>query len=198
MLWDLFFIMRNRITSLVLVGVFSLLFSLGHPVQAQKNTGIVSDASATIESQESSVNFRNTKEYRLKKLAIKRVLERYNSPLISETDSFMDACYVNNLDCYLVPSIAGIESTFGIHIAPNTYNPFGWGGGYMQFATWDEAIKTVASGLRENYIGRGATTVAQIGRIYAPPSSTWAGNVTKLMSTFQKEEDKMSGFLEVL
>ena len=186
--------MRNRITSLVLVGVFSLLLSFGHPVQAQTNTIAVSDASATIEAQESSVNFRNTKVYRLKKLAIKRVLTRYESPLLGEVDSFMDACYINNLDCYLVPSIAGIESTFGKRIAPNTYNPFGWGGGYMPFATWDEAIKTVSSGLRENYIGRGATTVTQIGRIYAPPSSTWAGNVKKLMTTFQREEDKMNWY----
>ena len=68
----------------------------------------------------------------------------------------------------------------------------------MPFATWDEAIKTVSSGLRENYIGRGATTVTQIGRIYAPPSSTWAGNVKKLMTTFQREEDKMNGYFEVL
>src|SRR3989338_9510857 len=182
--------MVNKIVCIPLV-ILTFMLLLTNGVQAKNNTTEVSDSSAKIEASASVAGLRQSKEYILKKMVIKRVLKRYDSPLIEEVDAFVDACYVNNLDCYLVPSIAGLESTFGRRIAPNTYNPFGWGGGYMPFATWDEAIKTVSSGLHENYIGRGATTVTQIGRIYAPPSSTWAGNVKKLMTTFQREEDKM-------
>lgn len=178
--------------------VFIFLFSAGQ-IQAQQKTITVSDDSATVAlKSDSGRNFRATFDYIRKKRVITRVLERYNSPMIGFIDDFLDACYLNNLDCYLVPAIAGLESSFGTRVAPNTNNAFGWGGGYLQFQSWGEGIHTVASGLRERYIGHGAVTVAQIGRIYAPPSSTWATNVKKLMATFQKEEAKMDDYLDVL
>lgn len=129
--------------------------------------------------------------YFTKQLAIKRILYKYNSPLIATVDSFINACINYNLDCYLLPSISGIESMFGQFIYPNSYNPFGWGGGYIIFKDWDEGIETVAKGLKENYIDKGAVNLSQIGKIYAPPSNTWAYKVDFFRKEFYNEELKI-------
>lgn len=189
----------KQITKALLVWAVFISIFCASPIQAQQKTITVSDDSAVIvEKSKTSSDYKSTSDYQLKKRVITRVLEKHNSPMVASVDAFMEACYINNIDCYLVPSIAGLESAYGKRVAPNTNNAFGWGGGYLKFETWGEGIHTVSSGLRERYIGRGAVTVAQIGRIYAPPSTTWAGNVSKLMSSFQKEEIRITQFLDIL
>ena len=126
-----------------------------------------------------------------KELAIKSVLSRYNSPMVGSERSFIEACSRYNLDCYLLPSIAGLESTFGRFIWPDSYNPFGWGRGYLMFAGWSESIAAVAKGLRENYVNKGAENVYTIGRIYSE-SPTWAARISWFMAEFEKEEKKLS------
>lgn len=124
-----------------------------------------------------------------KRKAVERVLEKYQSPMSKSLDSFFRVCDSNELDCYLLPSIAGLESGFGRYVLAGSYNPFGWGGGYIRFANWNEAISTVGTGLRQNYIGRGAQTIEQIGSMYAE-SPTWAARVRRYMAEFQAEEDQ--------
>lgn len=128
-------------------------------------------------------------EYTKKKKTVERILTKYQSPLVKSVDAFIDVCDNFKYDCYLLPSIAGLESRFGHYIYPNSYNPFGWGGGYIMFKDWNQAIKTVGSGLGEKYIDKGATTVEQIGRIYAE-SPTWAQRVRGFMREFEIEEEK--------
>lgn len=128
------------------------------------------------------------------KKAIKKVLARYNSPLIGEVDNFINACITYRFDCYLLPSIAGLESTFGQYIYPSSYNPFGWGGGYIIFSSWKEAIETVALGLRENYFNKGADNLKSIGRIYSE-SPTWADRVQYFINQFKLEEEELPLFL---
>ncbi len=126
-----------------------------------------------------------------KELAIRAVLNRYDSPMAGQEKSFIEACKKYNLDCYLLPSIAGLESTFGRFILPNSYNPFGWGRGYLMFNGWPESIDAVGQGLRNNYINRGAEGVYGIGPIYSE-SPTWAVRVAWFMNEFEKEEGKIS------
>jgi len=171
--------MKHLILILVITGLF--LF---------KTTAIlaenVSGQSATLVSRAE-----NTNSLLNKKLAIKIVLKKYDSPLVDEVDSFIQACEKYDLDCYLLPSIAGLESTFGRYILANSYNPFGWGGGRIVFANWSEGIESVAKGLKENYLNRGALTVNQIGRIYSE-SPTWAPRVSWFIKQFENEELKLS------
>ena len=131
----------------------------------------------------------NDIDYAQKRAAIKQVLLSYNSPMADYTDSFIKACKTYNIDCYLLPSIAGLESTFGHYIYPSSYNPFGWGRGYMMFKDWDESIQTVAKGLRTNYVKTGEINVYTIGPIYSE-SPTWAPRVERLMRRFADQEDK--------
>lgn len=129
--------------------------------------------------------------YKIKEIAIKNILERYNSPLKGEEANFILTCRKYNLDCYLLPSIAGLESTFGRFIWPNSYNPFGWGGGYIIFESWKEAIDIVGAGLRKNYIDKwGLNTVEEIAPVYSE-SPTWAKRVNWFINEFKKEEEKL-------
>ena len=129
----------------------------------------------------------NEVNYNLKRKTIRRVLERYNSPLAGSTDAFIETCKTYKLDCYLLPSIAGLESYFGTQLMPGSNNPFGWGRGLIYFDTWEAGINTVGKGLRENYINKGATSVEEIGAIYCE-GNRWAGKVRYFMNTFEKEE----------
>ena len=126
-----------------------------------------------------------------KKLAIRAVLERYQSPISGKESSFISTCQKYNLDCYLLPSIAGLESTFGRFIWPESFNPFGWDRGYMMFDDWSQAIDTVGYGLRKGYLNRGALSVYEIGPIYSE-SPTWAVRVAWFMEEFKKEEAKLT------
>ncbi|KKQ01415.1 MAG: hypothetical protein US11_C0009G0027 [Candidatus Roizmanbacteria bacterium GW2011_GWA2_36_23] len=87
---------------------------------------LIADSSANI-SYNNEIGLHNS--LFVKKLAMKRILEKYNSPLKDEVDSFISACQKYDLDCFLLPSISGLESTFGKFILPASHNPFGWGGG---------------------------------------------------------------------
>jgi hypothetical protein len=134
-------------------------------------------------------------DYFQKRLAIRKVMERYQSPLIDSVDDFMTTCITYKLDCYLLPAITGTESTFGRFIYPNSYNGFGWGRGMIMFKNWSEAINTVGKGLRENYINKGAQTTDQIGHIYAE-SPTWSSKVNRFMAELRREEENLSLYLK--
>lgn len=125
------------------------------------------------------------------KIVIESILNRYNSPLVGESDAFVKACVKYQIDCYLLPSIAGLESTFGKFTYPNSHNPFGWGGGLIMFNKWSDGIDAVAKGLRNGYYNKGANTVDSIGPIYSE-SPTWAVRVNFFKNQFQKEADKLS------
>jgi len=122
--------------------------------------------------------------------AIEEILSDYHSPLVQEIEAFIKSCRKYNLNCYLLPAIAGLESTFGQFIYPQSYNPFGWGGGYIIFNNWAEAIDTVAQGLRKNYLDKGAQTIDEIGVIYSE-SPTWARRINWFVNKFEQKEKEI-------
>ncbi|MBI4973464.1 glucosaminidase domain-containing protein [Candidatus Roizmanbacteria bacterium] len=157
------------------------------PVRAE----LVAGNSAKINyTQLSNKEYENSQDLFIKKMAIKNYILKYNAPLADETDAFIKACTQYDLDCYLLPAISGVESSFGQYLRPGTFNPFGWGRGDIPFSSFSEAIMTVGKGLKENYINKGATSVEQIGRIYCE-GDTWAGKVTYFMNQLEKEEKKV-------
>lgn len=178
--------MKNKIILLI----FTLLFLFSAcSVKAE----IIAGASAPLVVHKSFIDTDNIEQLRQKKIriAIETVLKKYNSPMAEESGSFVKACIKYQIDCYLLPSIAGLESTFGKFIWPNSYNPFGWDRGYMMFESWSDGIETVAKGLKNGYIKKGALTVEDIGPIYSE-SPTWAIRVNYFINQFEKEEEKMT------
>ncbi|MBI2596762.1 glucosaminidase domain-containing protein [Candidatus Daviesbacteria bacterium] len=121
-------------------------------------------------------------------------LAKYNSPLENHAQDFIDAAKEYNLDWKLVPSIAGVESTFGKFI-PGGYNGWGWGVYGTQaiyFSSWREAIFTVSKGLRENYYDKGLTDLYSINKAYAA-SPYWAGKVDYFMGDLEKFTSEFEG-----
>ena len=118
--------------------------------------------------------------------ALEIFLTGYDSPLANDAQTFIEVADKYELDWRLLPAIAGLESTFGHRIAPDTYNPFGWGGGYIEFASWAEAIKTVGKGLAEDYVTRGLVTPEQIMARYCPPNGSWARGIRYFMDELEE------------
>lgn len=112
-------------------------------------------------------------------------LKQYNSPLVEYAPAFVKYADSYDLDWRLVAAISGVESTFGREIPYGTYNGWGWGiygTNMIYFQSWEDGIRTVTSGLRENYINKwGASNVYEIGRFYAA-SPTWAQRVDYFMA----------------
>lgn len=116
-------------------------------------------------------------------------LAKYNSPLQYHAQDFIDAAKQYELDWKMLPSIAGVESTFGKQI-PGGYNAWGWGvygNQAIYFKSWKEGIFEVARGLRENYLDKGLNDPYAINRVYAA-SPRWGSKV----SFFMKDLDNFS------
>ncbi len=126
--------------------------------------------------------------------AIKNVLERYGSPLAAEAETFVVTARALNLDPYLLPSIAGVESGFGLRYIKPTHNVFGYGVGKIPFDNFAHGIAKVGYALRFKYINKGAENLAQIGHRYAGGSTTWAPKVQNYINVFEREEEKLKRF----
>ena len=123
--------------------------------------------------------------------AIKRVLSRNNSPMVGEAENFVIVAHAMDLDPYMLPAIAGVESGFGRAMIQGTHNPFGWNVGRTPFPTWSDGIATVGTALRYKYIDRGADSLDAIGHKYAGGSTTWAPKVRSYIAQFEREEARI-------
>lgn len=119
-------------------------------------------------------------------LALENTLKKYNSPLAPYASVYISEADKNGVDWKLLPSIAGLESTFGKHYIEGTYNVYGWGSGRIYFESWEDGIATINVSLKTRYIDRGATDVWKIGPIYAE-SPTWAVRVNYFMGKIDEE-----------
>ena len=182
--------MGKTIFSIVLILFISLIATA--PARAQAIAG--SSAAVAFLEQTATAGI-SVQKMALKRKAIAQILKKYDSPLLGEVDSFLEACTTYDLDCYLLPSITGVESTFGKFLIPSTHNPFGWGRGLLPFTDYHEAIMTVGKGLRTNYIDKGAKTIDEIGAIYCE-GNTWSGKVKHFVAEFEKEEQKQLFFMQ--
>jgi hypothetical protein len=115
-----------------------------------------------------------------REMILSQFLSRYDSPLRREAAVFIKTADRYSLDWRLLPAIAGMESTFGKFLLEGSYNPFGWGGGYIYFASFEEAIETVGRQLFLRFPGR--TAPEDIGPTYTPPNYVnWISGVSYFM-----------------
>ncbi len=177
------------------IGLTVLLIAVSLSVRPVHAELIAGSSAAVAYYEQNAISTSSVQKLAIKRKAMTEVLKRYNAPLLSEVDSFLEACTTYDLDCYLLPSISGVESTFGRFLIPGTYNPFGWGRGLLEFKSYNETIMTVGKALREKYIDRGADTVDKIGRIYCE-GDTWSGKVKFFMNQFEEEEKKQLFFMQ--
>lgn len=122
-------------------------------------------------------------------LKLAKYFFKHESPLGYLAPEFVMIADKYGLDYRLLPAISGVESTFGRNYLNGTFNVYGWGGGLLYFNSWSEGIEKVASGLKNNYVDKGAQSVEQIGYIYCPPNAVkWSYNVNYFMNEIEKED----------
>ncbi len=119
-------------------------------------------------------------------LALQNILEKYGSPLAPYAAFYVETADKNDMDWRLLPAIAGLESSFGLHQMPGSHNSYGWGGGHIYFDSVEDGISIVLGALKTKYASRGATTVETIAPIYSE-SPTWAPRVRLFMDKFEAE-----------
>ena len=156
--------LKNIVSIIIIIVLFSLTagsVSAGVPV---------AESSAELRGDNLPDN-----DYRVDRL--RAYLNSHNSPLADHADVLIEKADEYRLDWRFVPAITGVESTFGKRIPPGSFNAYGWANGAYRFESWDDSIEIVSKTLREKYIDRGAVTINQIARRYAPPSPAWGGKV---------------------
>lgn len=156
----------KRLIFIILINII-LIASTARTTCAQS----ISDSSAALNLPESASGY----DYRVDNL--KKFLEKYDSPLAFYASDFVAFADANGLDYRLVPAISGVESTFGKRIPYNSFNAYGWANGDYKFTSWTDSIEHVSETLKNSYIDKGAPTIAQIAKRYAPPSKTWGNGV---------------------
>lgn len=72
---------------------------------------------------------------------------KYNMPLKGYGKNFVEAADKNGIDWRLLAAISVRESSGGLHMLPNSYNPLGWGSGSIKFNSFEEAINYVSDKL---------------------------------------------------
>lgn len=120
---------------------------------------------------------------------IKKYLSDYESPLLPFAQNVVTVSDKYQVDPYLIVSIAQQESNLCKAIPPNSHNCWGYGiyaDKVIKFSDYPEALETVVSGIRANYLDKGLKTPEEIMQKYTPPSvdlgGPWARGVSQFMS----------------
>lgn len=124
-----------------------------------------------------------------RKEIIRQYLSSYQSPLTNYYSLLVDISDKYGLDYRLLTAIAQQESNLCKLIPPNSHNCWGWGihsQGSLGFTSYEEAIETVANGLKEEYVDKGYVTPEEIMSKYTPLSQgSWAFGVNFFMEDME-------------
>lgn len=122
----------------------------------------------------------------LRTAKVARFLASQGSPLVFAAPSFVMEADKHDFDYRLLVAISGVESTFGKHYIPGTYNVWGWGVGRIPFLSFEDGITRISADLKNKYIDRGASDIDKIARIYCPPThESWAAKVKFFMEKIE-------------
>ena len=120
---------------------------------------------------------------------LKAFFRKYNSPLYDYAELIVQVSDQYQFDYRLLPAIAMQESNLCRVIPDDSHNCWGWGiygSTVMKFDSYDEAIQTIAKGIRKDYIDKGLITASSIMRKYTPPSQgSWAHGVNTFLKALE-------------
>ena len=120
---------------------------------------------------------------------LKAFFRRHDSPLYEHADYVVTVSDEYGLDYRLIPAISMQESGACKVIPHNSYNCWGWGiygNKITRFASYPEALETVARGLKTYYIDKGLVTPEEIMRKYNPSSNgSWAFGVNTFIDVLE-------------
>lgn len=125
-------------------------------------------------------------------LIIRNYLHQYDSPLEPHAQDLIDIGDKYGLDPNLLVAIAQQESNLCKKIPADSHNCWGfgiYGDKVTRFASYPEAIDTVASTLKNKYINQGLDTPEKIMTRYTPSSvdlgGPWAIGVNQFLEELQ-------------
>ncbi|HJZ05093.1 hypothetical protein A2634_04450 [Candidatus Amesbacteria bacterium RIFCSPHIGHO2_01_FULL_48_32] len=123
---------------------------------------------------------------------IRRYLHEYDSPLEPHSEYLVEISDKYLLDYRLLVAIAQQESNLCKKIPADSHNCWGfgiYGDKVTRFDNYPQAIETVASTLKKNYIDHGLNTPEEIMAKYTPPSvekgGPWAKAISQFLSDLQ-------------
>ncbi len=109
---------------------------------------------------------------------LQNFFRKYNSDLYDYAGYIVETSDKYDIDYRLIPAIGMQESNLCKKIPANSYNCWGWGiygDTVTRFDSYEEAIDTIARGLKTEYIDKGLVEPEDIMRKYTPSSpGTWA------------------------
>ena len=120
---------------------------------------------------------------------LKAFFRKYNSPLYNEAEIIVAVSDEYQFDYRLLPAIAMQESNLCRVIPHDSHNCWGWGiygTTVTRFDSYEDAIRTVAKGIKKNYIDHGLVTASMIMRKYTPSSNgSWAYGVNTFLRALE-------------
>ena len=120
---------------------------------------------------------------------LKSFFRKYNSPLYDHADKVVEVSDKYEFDYRLLPAIAMQESNLCRVIPDDSHNCWGWGiyGDVVtKFDSYDEALETVAKGIRLNYIDQGLVTASALRKVYTPSSKgSWSHGVNTFLKALE-------------
>lgn len=120
---------------------------------------------------------------------LKAFLRKYNSDLYNHAEKIIAVSDKYQFDYRLLPAIAMQESNLCRVIPDDSYNCWGWGiygTTVTRFDSYDDAIETVAKGIKKNYIDEGLVTASAIMEKYTPSSKgSWQHGVNTFMKALE-------------
>lgn len=116
---------------------------------------------------------------------LKSFFRKYNSPLYDYAEIIVTYSDKYHFDYRLLPAIAMQESNLCRAIPEDSHNCWGWGiygNTVTKFDSYEEAIATVAKGLKEHYLDKGLITASAIMQKYTPSSNgSWQHGVNTFL-----------------
>lgn len=120
---------------------------------------------------------------------LKAFFRKHNSPLYNEAEVIVKVSDEYQFDYRLLPAIAMQESNLCRVIPYESHNCWGWGiygSTVTKFDSYEEAIRTVAKGIKKNYIDQGLITASMIMKKYTPSSNgSWAYGVNTFLKALE-------------
>lgn len=120
---------------------------------------------------------------------LRNFFRKYRSPLYDWADAVVSISDTYQFDYRLLPAIAMQESGLCKFAPDGSHNCWGYGiygGKRISFNSYQEAIETVAKGLKKNYLDKGYTTPELIMSKYTPRSpGSWARSINLFITSLE-------------
>ncbi len=174
------FVIATSILALYSLEEKELSPTIPFPTDRPENLKLLVSDSSSFPETETKLEFQDARVE-----LVKRYLNHYKSPLLPFAEMIVKESDKNNIDWRLLVAIAQQESNLCKVIPENSFNCWGWGihsKGTLKFQSYEEAIRTIARGLKKNYVDKGYKTPEEIMRKYTPLSNgSWAQGVIQFM-----------------